>query len=1132
MYNNKRIILSLLMTILIVFSTIPANAKQPTLRDAIKNNDAKAAEDILKNLNDSYSSKEQKKSAIRPAVLSNNFEIVKLLLTHGIDINDYAHYFLNPAIYNKNYDMIKFLIKEGLNNDRLSSIGIRNAIDIKGTEEEKIKMLNFLLKEGATIIPSNNSNLLAAPIRNKNTKLIKMLVELGAEINTGTGNSMVPLILASRLNKSIGLETVSYLLSQGADPNFKDYTGNTALFRIKNLEIAKLLINNGANVNAKNDAGNTPLHSNLSYPSIVDLLIKSGADVNMKNNDGLTPILKFGKNNYGKNIDTIKKLKLNRADIHATDKNGNNFLIFAALSKHGEQIKPEFIKDLKAVGFDINYKNNHGQTALMLAFKPYTIKALIDNGANVNLIDNNGMTALMHTINNKNYTSNIKLLIDSGADINAKDSNGMTPLLYAAEKKKIDIAKLLTEAGADINAKSATGKSALEFLALNGIAVEEYKKNSTINQPDLNGWTTLMYSIFLDKENFNRVFEKIRHDESSRSSYERYGKRIWPGSTDKITKALNLGANPNIQVTDGRSVLSWAILALNYKVATKLLIENGGDPLLEDSDGSTPFMHALSINDQEIVSYILEYLPNDKINHQKTKGMTTLMQASIAFNSDAIKILIEKGADVKRINNRGQDTLTLVSHHCKPEITKLFIEKDADVNNISQFGESAIINSAYAGCTENMQLLLEAGADKETKNSKGETPIMVAAMMGHTDVVNVLIDNDANVKIKSNNGDTPLLATYNHGQFTIATQLLKAGANKSDLKKLDINHLNSAIKMGSLESVKKILSSRIDINDLDNRGYTPLATSIIYDKNDIVQFLISKKADTNKKSQPNKHSKVSPLDLATKHKNTTIIKALIKNGADISGEGKEGINPIITAVNTNSPDILKALLESGINIDFKDKDGRTALMYTVSPAAITECEEGGCWGPDIDIAKMAQTLLDNGANVNNKDNKGNTPLHYTAWRWFGSDNKLIDLLLKAGAEIDARNDKGNTPLLHSVAEKRHVNTELFSYLRENGADFFAVNNNGENVLLVAAASKSLMPNSVVNYMVNSGIDINSINKDGDNALILSLRETISNEETITALIKHGISKAGALSVIRGTRFGSSGTRDRIKKMLE
>ncbi len=74
------------------------------------------------------------------------------------------------------------------------------------------------------------------------------------------------------------------------------------------------------------------------------------------------------------------------------------------------------------------------------------VKELLALGADINIQDYNGFTALMWAIYN-GHTETAKELIKAGADVNIQDDEGWTALDYAEKNGHNDTAKLLKKNG-------------------------------------------------------------------------------------------------------------------------------------------------------------------------------------------------------------------------------------------------------------------------------------------------------------------------------------------------------------------------------------------------------------------------------------------------------------------------------------------------------------------------------------------------------------------------------------------------------------------------------------------------------------------------------------------------------------
>ncbi len=94
-----------------------------------------------------------------------------------------------------------------------------------------------------------------------------------------------------------------------------------------------------------------------------------------------------------------------------------------------------------------------------------------------------------------------------------------------------------------------------------------------------------------------------------------------------------------------------------------------------------------------------------------TTGNTPLMSAVGSGDINAVKRLLNEGADVNAKDSDNWNALTKAARDGHAEIVKLLIEKGADVNAKAYKGYSALMVAALDGYTEIVKLLIEKGAD-------------------------------------------------------------------------------------------------------------------------------------------------------------------------------------------------------------------------------------------------------------------------------------------------------------------------------------------------------------------------------------------------------------------------------------
>src|SRR5262249_3391188 len=123
------------------------------------------------------------------------------------------------------------------------------------------------------------------------------------------------------------------------------------------------------------------------------------------------------------------------------------------------------------------------------------------------------------------------------------------------------------------------------------------------------------------------------------------------------------------------------------------------------------------------------------------RGVTPLHVAAESGATEAVRLLLKKGADANARDDNGRTPLLLAAEHHRPEIVRLLIEAGANADAKDDLGSVPLCwATGDKACVE---MLLKAHADFNAADKHVGPPVLVAAYRGHTEVVKLLLASGA-----------------------------------------------------------------------------------------------------------------------------------------------------------------------------------------------------------------------------------------------------------------------------------------------------------------------------------------------------------------------------------------------------
>ncbi len=278
-----------------------------------------------------------------------------------------------------------------------------------------------------------------------------------------------------------------------------------------------------------------------------------------------------------------------------------------------------------------------------------------------------------------------------------------------------------------------------------------------------------------------------------------------------------------------------------------------------DNHGITPLMYAAEIGSVDAMRLLLD--GGADVNAQNAFGSTALMWA--ASDAAKVRLLLDRGAQVNTAAKSGRTALIIAAFtNPSAEVVRLLLAKGAKVDVMDRRRVTPLNAATFGNDTETVRLLLEAGADIDTPDTFiGLTPLMNAAGNRNVEAVKLLLAKGAKVNAVSKTEGLPKIQTGTV-EFGGWTPLLMASA------------------FGPPEAVKILLSVGARIDAQDYRGFTPLMLAVGTDRYDprIVNMLLAHGADL----RPTNHAGETALDWAQKFRDPDVIHALGGSPRDVA----------------------------------------------------------------------------------------------------------------------------------------------------------------------------------------------------------------------------------------------------------
>lgn len=462
------------------------------------------------------------------------------------------------------------------------------------------------------------------------------------------------------------------------------------------LAVARYLLDHGAKTSL-GSSGSTPLHAaaEAGHKAMVELLLGRGAPTDAIDSYGCTPLHLAVRAGFLGIAEVLleKGANPNAPSPRQKDYTADNVNLGVPLNAALNLDRLDLVRLLLEKGADPNSRDegqevprDSGNPPLRWAASTDGVRLMLSKGANPNLPYRDGTTRL-HVAAQKGDLAAMEVLLKGGALLDGSTNAAspvLTPLGTAVHAGQLEAAEWLLKHGASID-RLGGGEAPLHAaLGLGDFDRVKWvlEHGANPNVPNFNRVVPLQMAVSLDGGRGGN------------------GPPGMPGVAMPVPGIPVVASRsiPNRAVPGGASPLGTVAVSSNTGAASEadavpgrfvtLLLEGGADVNVPFSDGSR-LIHHLSRQEMEAPGWVKFLAQKPDLNARGPRQVTPLMIAVCAGNSDGVKALLDRGAEVNAQDELGNTALHFAANN-RSDFVGWLMKAKADPSVTNQFGTTPI----------------------------------------------------------------------------------------------------------------------------------------------------------------------------------------------------------------------------------------------------------------------------------------------------------------------------------------------------------------------------------------------------------------------------------------------------------
>ncbi len=373
--------------------------------------------------------------------------------------------------------------------------------------------------------------------------------------------------------------------------------------------------------------------------------------------------------------------------------------------------------------------------------------------------------------------------------------------------------------------------------------------------------------------------------------------------------------------------------------------------------------------------------PARQLNARDAGRCTPLMLAALGGHTEAVRLLLEAGADVKLRNGDGHTALLLALCGASEEMVRLLLEAGSPVEHPDHLPMDFAVRFGTPGM---VRMLLERGVPADPKP---DGHLVDAIGRGNEEVVRLLLEHGADphsvpqcgtalVAAIASRRDSlaelflqlggplrgALIAAIQAMKPRLALRLLALGADPNERGLMGETPLQTAAEMGSVLLLRRLVGAGAALETAGGMlGQTALHRAVSEEERASARALLELGANPNVVDEFGQ----SPLQEAAAGGDARMVELLLRHGAQANPRRRSQPTPLHAAVAAGEAETARVLLEAGADPNARIGPQAAEEMNDVTPGA-TAVHLAAASGSK----QLVELLLSGGARADLLDKKG------------------------------------------------------------------------------------------------------------------------------------------------------------------